>query len=169
MLLARTHFLHSKKSSKAKSSSEGIDEETLSFNETAIKNASEFLVKSNKIYSSVIDGLIKEDRKALRKLHPRIEELNKLTKYLKDNIHKTISLLGDENIEAGPHHVQELDYMREMAHCLTFIHQPVFKHIDNNHKGLIPIQHEELIQLNNEIQNLSETIRQSIIKAILKV
>ncbi len=168
LLLIRTHIFHRKKTEGQDTESDAIADaqqgEPTSIADTCINNVSKFLEESNNIYSAIMEGLIKEDRKAIRKLMPRIEELNKLTKYLKDNIHKTIALLGDDHIEAGPHYVQELDYMREMAHCLTFIEQPVFKHIDNNHKGLIPVQQEELRQLTTEIQSLSETTRQSVLQ-----
>ena len=123
-----------------------------------------FLNDSSIIYENIIEGLIKEDRRSLRKLSPQIAELNTFTKSLKDNVHSTISKMEGEIVEASPHYVQVLDYMREMAHCLTFIDQPVFRHIDNNHKGLIEIQHEELRELTKLIQSISEHSRQIIIK-----
>jgi Na+/phosphate symporter len=66
-------------------------------------------------------------------------------------------------VDASPHYVQVLDYVREMAHSLTFIYQPVFKHIDNNHKGIIPVQQEELKELTGNIQSLTESCRQIIL------
>jgi Na+/phosphate symporter len=158
LLLVRTHIFHRKKTEKAISSTEQSE----SFAATCIKNITTFITDSGDIFKNIIEGLIKEDRRSLKKLLPRIEELNLRIKSLKDNIHKTISQLGDEKIEAGPHYVQELDYMREMAHCLTFLEQPVYKHIDNNHKGMIPAQQEELNELVTSLQNFSESIRKSI-------
>ncbi len=166
-LLVRSHVFHRKKSEQDQDNSDSVEVQAGfdSISNACIDNVSKFLEESNSIYSSIIDGLIKEDRRVLRKLKPRIEKLNSHTKSLKDNIHKTISLLGDDSIEAGPHYVQELENMREMAHCLTFIDQPVYKHIDNNHKGLIEVQQEELRELVKAIQSLSESIRQAILQS----
>ncbi len=166
LLLVRTHIFHKKKSENDKNGADSDDEagEFTSITSTCISTVSLFLEESSNIYSGIIEGLINEDRKGLRKLHIRIEALNSSTKSLKDNIHKTISRMDDVVVEASPHYVQELDYMREMAHCLTFIDQPVYKHIDNNHKAIIDVQQEELRELVKNIQVLSESARQMILQ-----
>jgi len=51
-------------------------------------------------------------------------------KKLKNKIHHTINNLREESIETGHYYVQVLDYLREMAHCLTFMLYSVYKHID---------------------------------------
>ena len=168
LLLIRTHFLHRKKSADQEKEEStrvaGAEDKSYTIDQTCVNNISEFLLESNVIYESVINGLIKEDRRSLKKLKPRIKELNRTSKSLKDNIHKTIYRIGEDSFEAGPHYVQVLDYMREMAHSLTFIDQPVFKHIDNNHKGLIPVQQEELKTLSKQFTSFNESIRKAAIE-----
>ena len=168
-LLARTHVLHRRKSEnqqrEEKLDTASLESPVASIDQTCIGHVSSFLEESSSIYASLIEGLINEDRRAIKKLKPRIDELNKTSKSLKDNIHKTISLLKEQSFESGPHYVQELDYMREMAHCLTFIDQPVFKHIDNNHKGLVPAQQVEIQELSKQMQAYTELIRQSVLNS----
>jgi len=57
---------------------------------------------------------------------------------------KAISKLQEDDVESGHHYVQVLDYLRETAHCLTFIADPVFEYINNNHPALIKDQQTEL-------------------------
>ena len=163
LLLVRTHIFHKKKSEKETNETIANEDELSSITVSCTKTISQFLEDTGSLYQEIIEGLISENRKSLRKLHPRIEELNSSTKTLKDNIHITISRMEDEMVDASPHYVQVLDYVREMAHSLTFIYQPVFKHIDNNHKGIIPVQQEELKKLTENIQSLTESCRQIIL------
>jgi phosphate/sulfate permease len=168
LLLVRTHLLHRKKSAEQLKEETGEDshknDKKATIDQTCINNISEFLMESNAIYEGIIEGLINEDRRTLKKLKPRIDELNKNSKHLKDNIHKTIVLLREDSFEAGPHYVQVLDYMREMAHCLTFIDQPVFKHVSNNHKGLVEAQEAELASLAKQFVGFNESIRQAVVE-----
>jgi Na+/phosphate symporter len=82
-----------------------------------------------------------------------IKSVNKEIKMLKDNVFQTISKLREDDVESGHHYVQVLDYLRETAHCLTFIADPVYEYINNNHPSLIKDQQTELrdtAQLMNE-------------------
>ncbi|HBS84939.1 MAG: phosphate permease [Bacteroidetes bacterium GWF2_38_335] len=105
------------------------------------------LEQSSAIYSSTIDGLINEDRKKLKELLKTIHEVNQKTKRQKDNVHFTISLLKEDSVETGHFYVQVLDYLRETAHCLTYITEPAFNHVDNNHGGLSSFQVSEINQI----------------------
>jgi Na+/phosphate symporter len=73
-----------------------------------------------------------------------IKSLNQEIKILKDNVFQTISKLKEDDVESGHHYVQVLDYLRETAHCLTFIADPVFEYINNNHPALNKDQQTEL-------------------------
>ena len=82
----------------------------------------------------------------MKQTRKEVEELNKKVKKLKNKIHKTITNLREDSIETGHYYVQVLDYLREMAHCLTFMLQTVYEHIDNNHNGL---SEEQIAEFNN--------------------
>ena len=72
--------------------------------------------------------------------------------------------VNDEEAETGPYYVQVIDYLREMAHALSFISNPSYDHIDNNHKGLNHDQVEELNALKEDISSLFELIITTIEK-----
>lgn len=105
------------------------------------------------LYSNSISGIIDLKRPIMKQTLKAIKSLNKEIKKLKDNVFQTISKLQEDDVESGHHYVQVLDYLRETAHCLTFIADPVFEYINNNHPSLIKDQQTELrdtAQLMNE-------------------
>ncbi len=104
-----------------------------------------------KVYNETIIGISKEDRKNLKKVCDLVEELNHEAKHLKNNVHNTLLQLQEDSAETGHYYVQVIDYLREMAHSLTFIANPSYEHIDNNHKPLIEEQIVELNKLKEEI------------------
>jgi len=112
------------------------------------------LISASKMYYVVIDGFIKEKRKTLKKSLKDIKELNKRTKDLKDGVTLTLKKLDEESEEAGPYYVQVLDYLREAAHCLNYLTDPLFHHVDNNHPPLTDPQKTDLSHLNEEISTL---------------
>ncbi len=114
-------------------------------------NVLSILISSSKMYYVVIDGFIREKRKPLKKSRKEIRDLNHRTKELKDGITITLKKLDEESEEAGPYYVQVLDYLREAAHCLTYLTDPLFNHIDNNHPPPTDPQKNDLSDLNEEI------------------
>lgn len=105
------------------------------------------------LYSNSVNGIIDLKRPVMKQTVKAIKSLNKEIKILKDNIFQTISKLQEDDVESGHHYVQVLDYLRETAHCLTFIADPVFEYINNNHPTLIKDQQTEL---RDTAQNINE-------------
>ncbi len=120
------------------------------------------LLQSSKLYYQTILYFSKENRKKLKDIQKEIVTLNKEVKELKDNVYFTIRRLEEDSIETGHYYVQALDYLRETAHCLTYIHTPIFKHIDNNHPLLPTEQMGSLLQINEDISTLFNYIIQAI-------
>lgn len=110
------------------------------------------------VFSGTIDGLTKEDRKALKAVCKEVDKLNADAKYLKANVHNTLLKLQEEDGETGHYYVQVIDYLREMAHALTFISNPSYDHIDNNHKPLLEAQIKELNELKDNINELFDAL-----------
>ena len=125
--------------------------ETQNLFEKCLITVSSVLKVVSLTYQSSINSLIKEDRKKLRTALDDVTELNNKTKLLKNNVSIVINRLPEDDIEAGHYYVQVIDYLREIAHCMTFIAKPSFEHIDNNHKGLLKTQIEEMKLLNEMI------------------
>ncbi len=163
-VIYRTHVLHKKKDEVMKKediySEESLKTESVieSCSTNIIRNLSDFA----EVYGNIIDGLNREDRHQLLQSHKQVEDLNATAKKLKDKIFRTLDKLEDDSVETGPYYVQVLDYLREMAHNLTFISKPSFEHVNNNHKKLFDYQIENLSEIQNELAQLFTNIIQII-------
>lgn len=116
------------------------------------KNSTSVLIQVPVLYNTVINSIINEQLKVLKVSNKEIDDLNIKSKTLKNNLPSLIEQLNEDFIEAGQYYVQMLDYLREVSHCMSYISNPAFEHINNNHKGMINSQKEDLLLLDKEIQ-----------------
>jgi phosphate/sulfate permease len=161
--VVKTHALHKKRTSeKAKRDlllAEEVGEQTIRTKCTSQVNS--MLDTVIKVFNETLLGLANEDRKSLKNVCGQVEKLNTEAKYLKNNVHFTLAKLP-EGLEIGHYYVQVIDYLREMAHSLTFISNPAYEHIDNNHKGLIEEQVQELNEYKKDITLLFSLVVHAI-------
>jgi len=150
-ILYRTQIAHKKRSKEADAEEKEFEDtealEGQNLYEKCLITVSAVLKTVSSTYQSTINSLIKEDRKKLHQCLDDIIELNNKTKLLKNNVSNVIYRLPIADIEAGQYYVQAIDYLREIAHCMTFISKPSFEHVSNNHKGLLKPQIEEIKKL----------------------
>ena len=155
-VIINTTLLHKKREKSKEEEKRLADQEKIeeaNVISSCTLNVKESLAKVEKIFRKTIKGLTNEDRKLLKSLKENVLELNADAKKLKYNVHKVLRKLDAESLETGPYYVQVIDYLREIAHSLTFVTNPSFDHIDNNHKGLIE---EQVIELTTTAEKLSE-------------
>lgn len=161
----RTNITHKKRENKNHETAEEV-EETRSVDslfEKCNTNIRKTLISVTELYQSTIDQLIKEDHKELKKqlkISTQLEEkLNNKRNKLYQNIP---SLPVTESIEATHYYILTLDYLKEIAHCTTFLIEPVYNHVDNNHKPLIDTQAEELTQLTKAFDKFMSQVLDSL-------
>src|SRR6056297_4257094 len=133
--LIKTHAIHKNKEQEKKELEEVTRTEIENGNvmEKCTSEINHMLDTVINIFSQTITYLSKEDRKNLKDINKQVEQLD------------------EDDIETGHYYVQVTDYLREMAHALSFIAQPSYDHIANQHKSLNKEQVNELMQLNQEI------------------
>lgn len=162
-IIVRANFIHRKKYKKQGVKDEFDQQLTISGENMLQKCNSSIISITNSVsksYSSSISYLIRENRKKMKKVKMEVRDLNMLTKDLKYNLYSTLKKLEDEFIESGPFYVQILDYLREIAHCLEYIADPVLEHLDNNHPSLHPEQIKDIEVLKDSIKSFfDQTIR----------
>lgn len=162
----RTHALYKKREAKKTAKNNSINLEGKVNGKNIVGKYSdtiaEILNDVPKSLNSVIKGLAKEDLKKLRKKSKEANALNKKAKFLKDNIHVTIEKFEEDSIETGHFYVQVVDFLREITRSVYFISKSAATHVDNNHKGLLPEQMDELNTLNTEIIGFYEDIFMAI-------
>jgi len=169
-ILFRSFRLHRKRDAELKKRIEITELKGEDFNgenilNSCTENVYNTLSMVSDLYSNSIGGLIELKRKSIKRNVKEIKELNKDVKLLKNNIYQTIAKLQEDDIESGHYYVQVLDYLRETAHCLTFIADPVFTYIDNNHPPLVKGQQNDLQELNKLVNSFFSGIIQSIKKS----
>lgn len=157
-------FLHHRKKQKEEEVAASTEEFILDENivKQCIKNVNKTLFEVISIYNKSVTGLTLEDRKMLKQVDKDVHQLNVDAKQLKYNVYNILKRLQADSIETGHYYVQVIDYLREIAHSLTFITGPSFQHIDNNHKGLLKVQNQELTEISSKISEFFEQIMEMI-------
>jgi phosphate/sulfate permease len=140
------------------------EQDDIDIKERCLINVINTVSNASELYGKTFDFIEKEDRKKLKKLNKEVNKLNKKTKSLKDGVDAVIVELQEDSIETGHYYVQVLDYLREVAHSLSFITEPIFEHFDNQHSGFNKDQNSELAEMNKQIQVLLKSILNSIKK-----
>ena len=148
----RTHVLHKKKEAKAEAIKKEITDDNIL--DECTNNVTTTLSSIFNHYDNVITALSTENLKKLRKESKSIKEMNSGIKDSKDNVSDILKNLNNNYVENGHYYVQVLDYLREVAHNLTYIINPALNHVDNNHKELLDSQKAELKEVNDDMKNL---------------
>lgn len=154
----RTHITHKKREENFQAKSEETEETPtvqLMF-EANNKGITKTLTAISGVFSETIKGLIKENRKDLKKQVQQAIELEQKLANKKSKIHQTINSLPPDSIEASHYYVLTLDYLKELAHCINFLSEPVFNHVDNNHKPILASQAQELTQIAEEFSGFAK-------------
>ena len=153
VMVIRTHLIFKNKSrQELLEDEEAITEkdETEKVMEKSKKLVVKSIILANQIYSVSVESFLKEERAQLKEALEMKDSLNKRAKKQKNKVLNTISKI-EEQVDSGHFYVQMIDYQREMAHSLNFLVQPLYDHINNNHKPFTIIQAEELRDLEDKI------------------
>ncbi len=158
-IIYRTRIVHKRVTEKTKEETEGVDE----FLEDDIAQKATMTVSKNlkKIvveFERTINGLEKEDLKELKKAQKNIKSLTAKTKYLINNLRLIVDRIKEDSDDTAYHFVQVMDYMRESLHSISFVVNPAFEHIDNNHKPLVAEQIAELRQIKAQLTQIVDAI-----------
>ena len=115
------------------------------------------------LYSETIDQLIKEDHKELKKKLKTATQLEEKLLNKRNKLYQAIPTLPvTESVEATHYYILTLDYLKELAHCVTFLIEPVYNHVDNNHKPLIESQAEELTKMAEAFDKFMKLVLSSL-------
>jgi phosphate/sulfate permease len=137
----RTHIIHKKREEVIQSADKDFwGDENVSAEMALTKYNNRIaasLSEISELYKSAIEGLIGEKRKKLAKTGKEIRKLRKEIKSYKKNAHNLVYRLdGGDLADNGEYYFQMLEYMSEAVHCINYIAEPSFTHVDNNHEPL---------------------------------
>ena len=153
----RTHTVLKKKAkSKESEEDDGIDgtDGSDKIVEKAKKQVLNAVLVVNKVFSVGIESFLNEDRVHLKEALETKDEFAKKTKKMKNKVSDIIDTLQqNDSLEIGHYYVQLVDYLREVSHSLTYLVDPLYEHIENNHKPFIQSQLTELMTFNSKMND----------------
>ena len=154
----RTHLLHKKREEEFQTKSEDVENipTVNQMFETNNKGIEKNLNLLSDIFSKTIKGLVDEDRKELKKQLKISVEMEQKLINKKSKIHQTINSMPSDSIEASYFYILTLDYLKELAHAINYMAEPVFNHVDNNHKPILHTQGAELTQIAVELSGFTQ-------------
>ncbi len=172
ILLYRTHIISKKRSAEDLATEEidleEVDEKAMAkvLFKKCTKNVTRSLNEISDLYSAALTCFQAENRKELKLKQKEISQVNKTIKKYKDNIYKTVKKLQESDIDSSLHYVQVIDYLRESAHALTFVAQPFYEHLDNNHSPFTADQFKDVSVLKGELQVLISKVIKMITSGV---
>lgn len=114
------------------------------------------------IYNHMLVALFTENRKSLKEAVQQSEQLYKDANKRKYEIMMTIKKLQDQKIETAHFYVQVVDYITEVTKALLHCTRPAYEHLDNNHKGFTEDQIVDLKLVNDEVENIFNSVNQML-------
>ena len=121
-------------------------------------NIVKVLKRSEKIFSTVINGLTKEDSEELKRTKKGVKKLNSEIEDLRDNIFYFIKNLDETSVRGSNFYIIILADLTDIAESLDYISKKSFKHVNNQHKKLRFNQLKDLKEINESFNNLLNQI-----------
>ena len=123
-------------------------------------NIIKVLKRSDKIFSTVINGLTKEDSEGLKRAKKGVKKLNSEIEDLRDNIFYFIKNLDETSVRGSNFYIIILADLTDIAESLDYISKKSFKHVNNQHKKLRFNQLKDLNEIRESFNALSNQIMQ---------
>lgn len=161
VLLVRNYVNYKKASKEIKAEDSLKRSESSSIQgviEESADNIATVAKRSNKIFSSAITGLSKEDLKELKKCKKGIAKLSAEVDELRDSIFYFIKNLDESSVGASNFYISAVGYLQDMTQSLEYIGKTNYKHVNNNHKKLKFNQIKDLLEIQKQITDLFDKI-----------
>lgn len=154
-LIYRTHKLHGQRMEEEQDLEQELEDGALTrekITEKGVKNLAEVLGQFNNLLEDSLASLAREDLPGLIATSRKFDKVYKKTRNLKLKANKALARIPDEDLEAGHFYILLADYLHEMALSVQEVVKQNMNHINNNHKPLLPVQVEELTEINKSLK-----------------
>jgi phosphate/sulfate permease len=132
--------------------------------ETTFTHAGIFLRKIAKDLKLGYEGLANQNRQLLKSVRKETKKIQTWANIIVANVFKTLRLLDQEELTDTHKYAQSISVLQEIAECHRDLIMRAYDHINNHHKGLLPVQLEELKNVENCILNLLEKTSDALMK-----
>ncbi len=145
------HKLYDQKLELKEVSHNHIDSDLKNVLELGSDRIRKHILESSKIYMLVMQGFADENLKQLKETCEKTHFLEKLSQQTKTDLFDAFTDLNTQAFDTGNYFTQALDYIGELAHTLKQLAEPVYYHLENQHKGLSKSQKEDALVLLEEM------------------
>ena len=110
------------------------------------------------------EGLTSQNRHTLKSLKKETKKIQGWANIIVANVFKTLRVLHREEV-AHPHeYAESISVLQEIAECHRDLILRAYDHINNHHKGMLPVQLEELKKVKDCILNILEKTSDALMK-----
>ena len=167
-VLTKNYFLHKERRIKE------IEEEELEMIESksikgvifeSSKNITKFSKRVNKLFQKTFEGLGSKDISTLKENQTTVSKLDKDVDLIANNVFYFIKNLDEASKEsASDFHMKILGGLENITLSMQTITKSIYKHFNNNHRGLTYNQLRELKELEDDMNNFFKKIVQTFEK-----
>ena len=167
-VLTKNYFLHKERRIKE------IEEEELEMIESksikgvifeSSKNITKFSKRINKLFQKTFEGLASKDIATLKENQTTVSKLDKDVDLIANNVFYFIKNLDEASKEsASDFHMKILGGLENITLSMQTITKSIYKHFNNNHRGLTYNQLRELKELEDDMNNFFKKIVQTFEK-----
>ena len=167
-VLTKNYFLHKERRIKE------VEEEELEMIESksikgvifeSSKNITKFSKRVNKIFYKTFEGLASKDISTLKDNQSTVSKLDKDVDLIANNVFYFIKNLDEASKEsASDFHMKILGGLENITLSMQTISKAIYKHFNNNHRGLTFNQLREIKELEDDMNNFFKKIVQTFEK-----
>ena len=167
-VLTKNYFLHKERRIKE------IEEEELEMIESksikgvifeSSKNITKFSKRINKLFQKTFEGLASKDISTLKENQTTVSKLDKDVDLIANNVFYFIKNLDEASKEsASDFHMKILGGLENITLSMQTISKSIYKHFNNNHRGLTYNQLRELKELEDDMNSFFGKIVQTFEK-----
>ena len=167
-VLTKNYFLHKERRIKE------IEEEELEMIESksikgvifeSSKNITKFSKRVNKLFQKTFEGLASKDISTLKENQTTVSKLDKDVDLIANNVFYFIKNLDEGSKEsASDFHMKILGGLENITLSMQTITKSIYKHFNNNHRGLTYNQLRELKELEDDMNSFFKKIVQTFEK-----
>jgi Na+/phosphate symporter len=115
--------------------------------ETTFEHMSLLLREIRESLDATLDALLKQKIDSLRVQRKRLSKIQQWSNIISANIFKTMRLLDQKGLTVSHRYAQTIRRLQKITDGHRDIVLRAYTHIGNHHKGLLPVQVEELEQI----------------------
>lgn len=131
---------------------------------TTFEHAGIFLKEIAKSLRTGYEGMVKPDLAKLRSERKNTRKIQTWANIIVANVFKTLRLLQREEKATSQKYAQTVTALQEIAECHRDVIIRAYQHVDNNHKGMLPVQLEELEKVKDCVIKVLEMTSDALLK-----